>query len=56
MAARCGDARIIQTLTIVVFHGGKLLDGYGKYHNRTHNSLVHLINNCDSMDCMLEKR
>ena len=23
---------------------------------RTHNSLVHLINNCDSMDCILEKR
>ena len=23
---------------------------------RTHNSLVHLINNCDSIDCILEKR
>ena len=31
MAARCGDAITIQLLTIFVFHGGKLLDDYGRH-------------------------
>ena len=31
MAVRCGDTIIIQILTIFVFHGGKLLDDYGRH-------------------------
>ena len=30
MAVRCGDTTIIQMLTIIVFHGGKLLGDYGR--------------------------
>ena len=32
MAVRCGDTITIQLLTIFVFHGGKLLDDYGRHH------------------------
>ena len=53
MAARCGDTTTIQQLTIFVFHEGRRL---WKTPYITHNSLVHLINNCDSIDCKLEKR
>ena len=59
MAVRCGDTTIIQILTIFVFHGGKLLDDYGRHPAikiKAHNSLVHLINNCVSIDCILKKR
>ena len=31
MAAHCGDTTTIQLLTIFVFHGGKLLDDYGRH-------------------------
>ena len=56
MAVRCGDTITIQLLTIFVFHGGKIVRRLWKTPYRTHNSLVHLINNCDSIDCILEKR
>ena len=49
MAVCCGDTITIQLLAILVFHGGKLL---GDYRRR----LVHLINSCASIDCILEKR
>ena len=56
MAVRCGSTTIIQIFKIFVFHGEKLLDDYRKIPYRTHNSLVHLINKCDSINCILEKR
>ena len=54
MVVRCGNTTIIQILTIFVFYGGELRLWKTPY--RTHNSLVHLINNCGSIDCILEKR
>ena len=55
MAVRCGDTTIIQILTIFVFHGGKTVRRLWKTTYSTHHSLVHLIDNCVSIDCILEK-
>ena len=55
MTVRCGDRTIIQILTTFVFHGGKLSDDYGR-HLIELIIVVHLINNCVSIDCVLEKR
>ena len=55
MAVRCGDRTIIQILTTFVFYGGKLLDDYER-HLIELIIVVHLINNCVSIDCVLEKR
>ena len=59
MAVRnCGDTTIIQILTIFVFHAWRKIvrRGLWKTPYRTDNSLVHLINNCVSIDCILENR
>ena len=46
---------ISEILNVFVFRGEKLLENYGKYPTE-HNDLVYLINKCDPIVSILEKR
>ena len=55
MRVKRGD--IIATNRInCILHGERQFAEFGKYHNRTRNKLVHLINKSCEINTVLEKR
>ena len=57
MAVRCGYVTIIQIIIDnFCVSWRKIVRRLWKTPYRNQNSLVHLINNCVSIDCILEKK